>query len=153
MKQLILTILFLCSCSVLAQEYQASRFGIKSDGTTNNTGTINRAIQYIGENGGGELHFYVGRYLTGTIVMNENVKIVLHEGAVILGSTNPYDYPLPALIFSKTENKIEGVGVIDLQKDELKKNFDDQRRKGYQQSALPEVLTSIIKFDSTIIVK
>ncbi|MDR1676596.1 MAG: glycoside hydrolase, partial [Tannerella sp.] len=74
------------------KEYNASLFGIKSNGTTLNTTSIQKAIDYISENGGGTLHFYVGRYLTGTIFLKSNVTVNLHEGAILLGSTNPYDY-------------------------------------------------------------
>lgn len=153
MKQLIFAFFLLCVSLSFAQQYQASHFGIKSDGTTNNTGSVNRAIQFIGDNGGGELHFYVGRYLTGTIEMRENVKIVLHEGAVLLGSTNPYDYSHAALLFSEKESHIEGVGVIDLQKDELQKNIAEQQRKGFAQGTVPAPLSSTIKTDSNIIVR
>lgn len=153
MKHLILTLFLLCSWATFAQQYNASLFGIKSDGTTNNTGSINRAMVYISENGGGELHFYVGRYLTGTIEIKENVKIVLHEGAVILGSTNPYDYPQASLLYSQKENRIEGTGVIDMQQEELKKNFADQLKKGFVQGPVPTPLSGTITTDSNIIIK
>ena len=39
-------------------------FGIKSDGVTMNTRSIQRAIDYIAQQGGGRLVFTVGRYLT-----------------------------------------------------------------------------------------
>lgn len=153
MKQLIITFFLLCTSLSFAQQYQASRFGIKSDGVTNNTGSINRAVQYISENGGGELHFYVGRYLTGTIVMKENVKIVLHEGAVILGSTNPYDYSQEALIYSASDQMIEGIGVIDLQTAALRKNFEDQKKKSFLQGPMPSLLSPLVKTETTIILK
>jgi polygalacturonase len=44
------------------------------------------------DNGGGRLMFYVGRYHTGSIHMKSNVTIQLEEGAIIVGSTNPFDY-------------------------------------------------------------
>ena len=43
--------------------YNASLFGIKSNGTTLNTTSIQKAVDYISEKGGGTLRFYVGRYL------------------------------------------------------------------------------------------
>lgn len=99
--------------------YNASLFGIKSNGTTMNTTSIQKAIDYISETGGGTLRFFVGRYLTGTIELKSNVKIVLEEGAVIVGSDNIYDYnikePFPALVYAKNANNISitGKGVID----------------------------------------
>ena len=78
--------------SASAKEYKASLFGVKSDGITNNTRSIQKAVDFISENGGGELAFYVGRYLTGTIHLKSNVTIVIKEGAALMASTSPYDY-------------------------------------------------------------
>ena len=72
--------------------YNASKFGIRSDGVTMNTRSIQYAIDWIAEEGGGTLRFWVGRYLTGSIHMKSNVTIELVEGAVLVGSTNPFDY-------------------------------------------------------------
>ena len=41
--------------SASAKEYKASLFGVKSDGITNNTRSIQKAVDFISENGGGEL--------------------------------------------------------------------------------------------------
>ena len=71
---------------VSAKEYKAALFGVKSDGTTNNTRSIQKAVDFISENGGGELAFYVGRYLTGTIHLKSNVTIVIKEGAALMAS-------------------------------------------------------------------
>jgi polygalacturonase len=104
---------------LLSKDYNASLFGIKSNGTTMNTNSIQKGIDYISENGGGRLIFYVGRYLTGTIHMKSNVTIQLEEGALLVGSTNPFDYEFlsnwTALIFAhdQTNIGITGKGVID----------------------------------------
>ena len=116
--------------------FNASYFGIKSNGTTLNTNTIQKAIDYISEKGGGTLRFYVGRYLTGTIELKDNVKILLEEGAVLVGSTNIYDYNLidafPALVYAKSAKNIGifGKGVIDGQGREVAYNLLDQIHKG-----------------------
>ena len=95
MKKFILSALaVLCAMQLGAKDYNASLFGIKSNGTTLNTSSIQKAIDYIHSEGGGRLVFYVGRYLTGSINLRSNVTIQLNEGAVLLGSTNPYDYPI-----------------------------------------------------------
>jgi polygalacturonase len=62
-----------------AKDYNASMFGAKSNGTTLNTSSIQKGIDYISENGGGRLVFYVGRYLTGTIYLKSNVTIHRQE--------------------------------------------------------------------------
>ena len=102
-----------------------------------NTTSIQKAIDYISEKGGGTLHFYVGRYLTGTVFLKSNVTVYLHEGAILLGSTNPYDYRevektrMPALVAAYEANNIAivGQGIIDGQWRELCYNFLDQQQK------------------------
>ena len=61
-KALILSLLLLTGIGAQAKDYNASLFGIKSNGTTLNTTAIQNSIDYIHENGGGRLVFYVGRY-------------------------------------------------------------------------------------------
>ena len=63
MKVYILSILFSLSFSLVwSKEYNASFFGIKSDGVTLNTNSIQTGINYIHKEGGGVLVFNVGRY-------------------------------------------------------------------------------------------
>jgi small nuclear ribonucleoprotein (snRNP)-like protein len=93
-------------------------FGIYSDGSTLNTRSIQAGIDYINQIGGGKLVFYVGRYLTGSIHLKSNVIIELKEGAVLLGSLNPYDYDkttFTAFILATDQHDIGviGKGVID----------------------------------------
>jgi polygalacturonase len=107
------------SIQLSAKDYNASMFGIKSNGTTLNTTSIQKGIDFVSENGGGRLVFYVGRYLTGTIHMKSNVTIQLEEGAILVGSVNPFDYEFmsnwTALIFAHNQTNIgiTGKGVID----------------------------------------
>jgi polygalacturonase len=102
-----------------AQEYKASLFGCVSDGITNNTSSIQAAINFIAEKGGGKLSFYVGRYLTGGLELKSNVTIELHEGAVLVASANINDFIQfeneRALLFGKnlTNVSIIGKGVIE----------------------------------------
>jgi len=88
-----LIILFIISSPLLrAKDYQASLFGICSDGATLNTRSIQYAIDFIHDNGGGWLVFSVGRYVTGSIHLKSGVSIRLQEGAILVGSLNPLDY-------------------------------------------------------------
>ncbi len=140
MKRLNIYLTILCTiCSIgllQAKDYNASFFGIKSNGTTLNTTSIQRAIDFISENGGGTLKFYVGRYLTGTIHMKSNVTLHLEEGAVLLGSTNINDYnvgtPNNALVYAKGVKNvgITGKGVIDGQGKEVAYSLMDYIHKG-----------------------
>ena len=114
-----LIIIFVFSINLYSQDYKASLFGIESNGTTLNTTSIQKGIDYIHENGGGRLVFYVGRYLTGTVHLKSNVTIHLEEGAILVGSGNPFDYERigywMALIFAHDQENIgiTGKGVID----------------------------------------
>ena len=145
MKKAILTLLLLASLQALAQEkpiYNASLFGIRSDGVTMNTRSIQYAIDWIADQGGGTLRFWVGRYLTGSIHLKSNVTIELVEGAVLVGSTNPFDYDRFEAINDRALIMAEGVeniriigyynsgGVIDGQGRELANNCTDLVHKG-----------------------
>ncbi|MDR1813820.1 MAG: glycoside hydrolase [Tannerella sp.] len=146
MRKVLILLFILLSFSALGQkkDYNASLFGIKSNGVTLNTTSIQKAIDYISDKGGGTLHFYVGRYLTGTVLLKSNVTIELHEGAILVGSDNPYDYQeignthLPAFIGAyKADNiAIIGKGVIDGSGRELAYNFLDQQQKGILTDAM-----------------
>ena len=55
MKKLFALILCLfCSAQLWAKDYQVADFGVVADGTTLNTRAIQRAIDLIHEQGGGE---------------------------------------------------------------------------------------------------
>ena len=75
-----------------AKDYIATEFGVKNDGITLNTCSIQKAIDFIHEHGGGRLVFESGNYVTGSIYLKSNVTLQLDYGATILGSTNPFDY-------------------------------------------------------------
>ena len=130
--------LLLASLQAFAQqEYKASRFGIKSNGVIDNTTSIQKAVDWIAEQGGGTLVFNVGRYLTGAVQLRSGVNIRLNEGAVIVGSANIFTYKGCKGIFwgEGLENVvIFGRGVIDGQGAALKEDIADKRAKGY----LPE---------------
>ena len=131
-----------------AKDYPASLFGINSDGVTLNTRSIQFAIDYIHEQGGGRLVFDVGRFLSGSIHLKSNVTIHLLEGAVLLGTLNPLDYDrkgLTAFILCHDQQNIAitGNGVIDGQGREVARNVVELVHKGLIKDAFrndrPEV--------------
>jgi polygalacturonase len=144
-KLLIILILLISSVVINAKDYNASMFGIKSNGTTLNTNSIQKGIDFINTNGGGRLVFYVGRYLTGTIYLKSNVTIQLEEGAILVGSVNPLDYEQnsnwTALIFALDQKNIgiTGKGVIDGQGFQVANNLVDLIQKG--------VISDPLKYD------
>ena len=139
-KYILLVLLSLQGLLLSAKDYKASLFGIHSDGTTLNTRSIQFAIDYISANGGGRLMFYVGRYLSGSIYMKSNVTIHLEEGAVLVGSVNPFDYDrkgFSALIFAFDQKNIglTGKGIIDGQGQALARNVVENIEKGLTKDA------------------
>ena len=135
-KYLLAIALLFFTMTAYAKDYRASFFGIESNGTTLNTSSIQKAIDHIHENGGGRLVFYVGRFVTGTIYMKSNVTIHLEEGAILLGSLNPFDYDRhgywTALIFAFDQQNIgiTGQGVIDGRGYEVAQNVLTMVHKG-----------------------
>jgi len=129
------TLLFF-SLPVYSKDYKASFFGIESNGTTMNTRSIQKAIDYIHENGGGRLVFNVGRFVSGSIYLKSNVSIHLEEGAVLLGSLNPFDYDRhgywTALLFAFDQENIgiTGKGIIDGRGYQVAQNILSMIHKG-----------------------
>lgn len=118
-----------------AKDYPASLFNIYSDGETLNTRSIQFAIDYIHQHGGGRLVFDVGRFLTGSIHLRSNVTLHLLEGAVLLGALNPFDYDrkgFTGLILGHDQQNIgiTGNGVIDGQGREVARNVTGLVHKG-----------------------
>ncbi len=125
------------------KEYQASLFGIKSNGLIDNTTSIQKAIDFIAEKGGGTLTFCVGRYITGAVYLKSGVNIRLDAAASIIASDNIHDYKGQKAIFNAVgvENvKIyatRGNGVIDGRSSLVLKSYEEQKAKGYIAGTTP----------------
>jgi polygalacturonase len=106
--------------------------GAKADGTTLNTTAIARAIEACAKAGGGRVLVPAGRFLTGAIHLKSNVELHVAEGATLLFSTNPADYPIvftrwegmelmnysPLVYAHKQKNiAVTGTGTLDGQGD------------------------------------
>ncbi|WP_370479140.1 glycoside hydrolase family 28 protein [Tamlana flava] len=81
--------------------------GAVSDGETNNTEIIAKAIDSCSNMGGGKVIIPSGKFLTGPIVLKSNVNLHLEEGAHVLFSTNHNDY-LPVV-----HTSYEGVELMN----------------------------------------
>lgn len=71
-----------------------SKRGGSSDGITLNTDVINKAIQSVSTKGGGVVLIPKGFWLTGPIILRNNVNLHLEKGAVLQFSDNTDHYAL-----------------------------------------------------------
>jgi hypothetical protein len=72
--------------------FNITKYGAVGDGKTLNTLAIQEAIDACSQSGGGRVLVPEGEYLSGTIVMKDNVDLHISRNAVLLGSPNPVDY-------------------------------------------------------------
>ena len=112
--------------------YDVRNYGAVGDGKILNTAAIQKAIDDCASKNGGTVHLEDGTYMTGSIILRNNVNLHIEQNAVLLGSPNCEDYPekknlkhvisenLPrtrnaAMIFAEEcENiSITGMGKID----------------------------------------
>lgn len=67
-------------------------FGAVADAKTINTQAIQRAIDECHARGGGKVLIDKGVYLSGTIMLKNNVTLQINGNATLRGSANPLDY-------------------------------------------------------------
>lgn len=111
--------------------YNASIFGVKSNGLIDNTASFQKAVDFISENGGGALYVSVGRYLTGAVRLKSNVAIYIR--GTVVGSSNIFDYQGQKAIFwaEGAENITIVSGVIEGQGEALRQNVREMQSQGY----------------------
>lgn len=89
-------------CAMAAEKrWSIAGFGAVADGTTLNTGAIQKAIEQAASEGGGVVEIPAGTWRSGSIFLRKGVELHLAKDAVLLGSNNIEDYP-------KRETRIEG---------------------------------------------
>ncbi|KAI4364327.1 hypothetical protein MLD38_020435 [Melastoma candidum] len=74
-----------------------TEFGGVGDGRTSNTAAFRRAVGYmqgLAGRGGAQLNVPSGVWLTGSFNVTSNFTLFLEEGAFILGSQNPEEWPI-----------------------------------------------------------
>lgn len=95
MKPHLSALILLCFSSLLSfagGKFNVRDYGAKGDGTTLESSSIQKAIDACTNAGGGQVIFPAGKYLSGTIMIKDNVTLVLEKDALILGSTHLADY-------------------------------------------------------------
>ncbi len=129
LQLLVVGILLATPLDVISGDHLVTDYGAKGDGVTLNTRSIQKAIDACALEGGGRVVFGPGSFLSGTIVMKDHVELHVSKEALLLGSTNPGDYPemvtayrfygddwvKQSLIFGANleDIAISGEGVID----------------------------------------
>jgi len=78
-----------------ATQYNVRNFGAAGDGVKSDTDAINKAIKAAADNGGGTVLVPAGKYVSGTIQLQNNVTLWIDAGATILGTKNLADYHWP----------------------------------------------------------
>lgn len=74
-----------------------TEFGGVGDGETSNTDAFRKAVEYLkrfGDKGGSQLNVPKGRWVTGSFNLTSNFTLFLQEGAFILGSQDPKEWPI-----------------------------------------------------------
>ncbi|KAH6810288.1 Pectin lyase-like superfamily protein [Perilla frutescens var. frutescens] len=69
-------------------------FGGVGDGETSNTAAFRRAVEQLRGSGGAQLNVPRGRWLTGSFNVTSDFTLFLEDGAVILGSQDPEEWPI-----------------------------------------------------------
>lgn len=126
--------LFLYVSHVNAQpgsvEWNIANYGAKGDGKFLNTSIIQKVIDELHAKGGGRVVIPEGKFLTGCLILKTGVTLKLDFNAILLGSTNPFDYISGEIFmnFINADNAknigIIGEGVIDGRGRELALTID-----------------------------
>jgi polygalacturonase len=70
------------------------KYGAVSDGNTLNTKSINATIDALSKKGGGVVLIPSGLWLTGPVVLKNNINLYLAAGATLLFTADKNEYPL-----------------------------------------------------------
>ena len=156
-----LFLLFALTSVGKAADFNITKFGAIGDGITLNSQAIQKAIDECHKSGGGKVIFPTGRFLSGTIVLKDNVTLHLQKDAVLLGSIHLKDYKnldpfteglgidvgWALLVAVDAKNiGIEGEGAIDGQGSALKaKHIETDTRPEGKRWGLRPFLVRIVR--------
>ncbi len=89
--------------------FNVKDYGAKADGKTLDINAINKTIAAAAKTGGGTVYFPAGKYLTGSIHLQNNITLYIDNGAAIIAApvnaANGYDEEEPG-----PNNEYEDVG-------------------------------------------
>src|SRR5450756_937307 len=72
--------------------FDVRQYGARGDGKSKDTASLQRAVDECAAAGGGVVYLSPGIYLSGTVILKDNVTFHLEAGATLLGSTQLADY-------------------------------------------------------------
>jgi polygalacturonase len=91
----LLLVLGITGCAVTSRApLDVRTFGATGDGKAPDTAAFQKALDAAAAAGGGEVMVPAGEYLIGSVELKSHTTLRLAEGAHLLGSSNPADYPL-----------------------------------------------------------
>lgn len=149
----LLLLLAVLPCSAKVKTTISTRdLQVDTTGQSLCTNQLQQAIDRLAKKGGGTLLLAPGHYLTGGLMLHSGITLQFDEGAVLLGSTNPYHYQSMAvedtddqrgdnasmalLMADGAEHvSICGKGVIDGQGLQLALNIDSLHHTGERVDA------------------
>lgn len=82
----------LSPCYLMANIWKVTDYGARGDGVTLNTCAIQQTIDACASAGGGIVLIDKGFYVSGTLILKDNVTLNIAKEATLLGSINPLDY-------------------------------------------------------------
>jgi len=130
-------------CSKSTSFCNIKDFGAIGDSKTNNTGAIQAAIDACHESGGGEVLVSNGHFITGTIILKDNVTLRIDKNASLIGSENPEDYKNIDNFVDAT-GQVRGkclIGAIDAKNIGLVgEGFIDGKGQKFRQKTLRQTL-------------
>ncbi len=91
--------------------YNILDFGAKNNKNHLSTLSIQNAIDHCTAQGGGKVLIPPGEYLTGTIVLKDNVTLYLEAGATLLASQDSLDYKNDFTVVKSNIAGTEGAGI------------------------------------------
>lgn len=120
---ILLTLAALGTYAETSAECNVRQFGATGNGTTVDTAAINKAVEACARSGGGTVYMPAGIYLSGTVMLKDNITLFLDAGATLLGTKdlNAYQSAVEgqdwyqALVLAKGvhDAAVMGRGVID----------------------------------------
>lgn len=129
------------ACYAQQKVFNITDYGAKADGITNNTISIQKAIDNASVQGGGTVYVPAGKFLTGVISMKSNVTLNLAQNAILLGSAKRIDYgeghAAPLIAANGLQHiAITGKGTIDGNGEELLKDVFAMLKAGKLRDSL-----------------